>query len=129
MTDIKTDLATGLPELPEGMYWRVSESRTFYYGLAVCVAIVTDKVEKTTKRVRNMWGFFKDVTVNRHYTETIYSKVVCYEDSDDRLDIADITDEDISRTAEIAYAGYLRDFGKEAKRKRYLGDYPPKSLN
>lgn len=125
----ETDLSTGLPALPEGMYWRVSESRTFYYEPAVCVAIVTDKVGEATERVRNMWGRNKYISVDKPYTETVYSEAVRCEDSYDLLDIADITDEDISRTADLVYAGYLKNLGKEAKRKRYLGDYPPKSLN
>lgn len=123
---------TGLPELPEGMFWRVK--RWDPSGLlsvtepSVIVAIIHEfRYELTTRRQIDLgifsfdWGW---ETVPKVRSDEVESATVFTEDNV-IVPPSSLTPADILRTAERVY----KRWQESVEAASLLGDYPPKKLN
>lgn len=115
---------TGLPELPEGYYWKITEKTTIphnSFGKIYIMRIRKDIVKK------GFPFFWKEVEVEKHvqvFDRELYRFNVrtCGEDM---LRI-------IRKFADAAYRDWQEQTSQQAVKNTvayYAGNYPPKSLN
>ena len=147
---------TGLPELPEGYFWRVGESRSDFLSVFTrpkyaYVAIMHRKtVQKTQDKVIHLpfgieftWGY---ETVEEETTETILSFEIVRTEKvledfyggpeDEKLGVKEVdkvtylTGDDLTPELILNAARKCFDrWGEIIKSNDLLGDYPPKKLN
>lgn len=107
---MKIDERTGLPELPKGYFWRVFEEE--YYGYAHLA-------------IRKRYGIIS-WTVMSSVIQTTYAGGV-------HLSINQVDDAALQSSAKRLYRMWRDKLDllaeREAARKKYVGDYPPKTLN
>jgi len=125
MTDI--DLATGLPELPEGYHWRVThpyEEEYYYffgrvrntskYAVELCA---NEYEEGYVRKVKRTWycPFERSVPSTRiQPAKTVWTRTLKDE----------VTAETIREAASIV----LSEWTEFERKQKFLGDYPPKKL-
>lgn len=145
---------TGLPELPEGYFWRVGASRGYYPSIFTApkpayIAIMQRKtVQKSQDKMIRLpfgmefaWGY---ETVPVEEIETVLSVDIfrtekatedVFDANDEKIGIRDVdkvtrvtgddlTPELIQSAAESCFARW----GEIIKSNDLLGDYPPKTL-
>jgi hypothetical protein len=126
MSELNSD--TGLPALPDGMFWRVMQERHYYGGLtnAVVVQIIQPYTE-TTRPPRTFFGIqFGTYPEKEVRKENILGEeIITGEDKEKYILYSKITADDVYRTAELVLAAY----NKSQSAKDLLGDYPPNKLN
>lgn len=121
MSDI--DVATGLPQLPEGYWWqvgRVADEEGMYH---VTVSIVT-KHKYVSWRPKRLWIF--ELGSKRYEYEQISTvRVGIVRDATRKLmDQLQVTPSDILLTAQEV----LSTWEKSLEVEKLLGDYPPNKL-
>lgn len=128
---MKKDEQTGLPELPEGMFWRVKRwdpsSTLPEVQPSVIVSIRREiKYEVPSRRRIDLgpfsfyWGWETE-TVQK--TEEVENGTVMTEENV-TVHPRDLTSADIVRTAERVFTRWQ----KTVEASSLLGDYPPKKL-
>lgn len=122
------DIATGLPELPEGYYWEVKRGWRSYHtenGPVTVTAVEVNINKRIVTTGRYLWGKKWEVI----YTPTYLGRAVM--SGDLAKDEQFITPADILRTAQDAYQGFVAKRASEERIKSteaLYGAYPPKRL-
>lgn len=144
---ITLDETTGLPQLPEGQFWRVRSANSDNPNLAVVMLMATQTVHGT---VRKWWWNVPTTTVTEKWLESAYVRewykengAVAWEENNVPADVptnfdkttrmdglysyydVSVTKETILRTA----IKILEKRAEQAEKTKFFGDYPPKSLN
>ncbi len=130
-TEIKIDASTGLPEIPDNMFWQVYEGKGYNTGY-LYVALV----RKPSKKYGNSWQRYWDDSGK--YDDKVIREY-CREFRDIRSDAEALGEpyelhikQNILHIAEQtmkAEATRLRQAEFDGMIEAYTGNYPPKSLN
>ena len=130
-TEIKIDASTGLPEIPDNMFWQVYEGEGYNTGY-LYVALV----RKPSKKYGNSWQRYWDESGK--YDDKVIREY-CREFRDIRSDAEALGEpyelhikQNILHIAEQimkAEATRLRQAEFDGMIEAYTGNYPPKSLN
>lgn len=129
---MQIDELTGLPELPDGCFWRVLEYSNPYFALREpsSYGFYVEIVEKTTlikPAVKSFWFFeWHSGTYEEVKEKTLVSEQIKKHTTDGKTEVLleDLSKDLILKAAERAYdRWHLMERGQ-----KLLGDYPPKSL-
>lgn len=145
---ITLDETTGLPQLPEGQFWRVRSAHYDSSDLAMVVLMAKHTMRGT---VRKWWGWnVPTTTVDEKWLESAYVREwyekdgkTAWEKNNVPADVPtnfnkttrmdglsayydiSVTKETILRTA----IKIIEKRAEQAEKTKFFGDYPPKSLN
>lgn len=132
LTDIIIDSSTGLPELPEGHFWKVKRRKEYDYGFSYFSGFEVVWMEPNptgTKRVhgRKHWYWlaskYYDVPCSEPKEKargTVYTNA-----QGERIEALELRPEEILETA----VRVLQKVQDDNRTLELLGDYPPKTLN
>lgn len=116
---MKIDERTGLPELPKGYFWRVFEDE--HLGYAHLAIRKRYGIISWTVMSSVIQGPFRPSSVDATYMGGVH------------LSINQVDDAALQYSAKRLYRTWKDKLDllaeREAARKKYVGDYPPKTLN
>lgn len=124
MTDDMWPL-TGLPHLPDGYFWRITQDKPYDYSNVTYPNIEIRRRTWVSSRFV-VWSWFYTPDDIRKYANLVENALSNASHAVDKVD--DLTPETIRATAVELRAEFQKIRDRKVRTAELMGDYPPKKL-